>query len=48
MVLRVLGAEVVLTDPELGIQGGIERAQRLAEKIPNSFIPMQVELLSKF
>uniref|UniRef100_A0A914ICI9 Cysteine synthase n=1 Tax=Globodera rostochiensis TaxID=31243 RepID=A0A914ICI9_GLORO len=40
-ILRALGAELVLTDPNLGFQGTVERTEQLARQIPNSFIPMQ-------
>ncbi|KAL3117684.1 hypothetical protein niasHT_010242 [Heterodera trifolii] len=40
-LLRAFNAELVLTDPALGIKGCVERAEQLAAAIPNSFIPMQ-------
>ena len=45
-LLRAFGAEMVLTDPALGIKGTIERAEQLAEQIPNSFIPRQFDNLA--
>lgn len=40
-ILRAYGAEIVLTEGAKGMRGAIERAQQLAEEIPNSFIPGQ-------
>ncbi|KAL3117683.1 hypothetical protein niasHT_010241 [Heterodera trifolii] len=40
-LLRAFNAELVLTDPALGVKGSVERAEQLAAAIPNSFIPMQ-------
>lgn len=40
---RAYGAEVVLTDAALGMQGAIDEAERLASSIPNSFIPSQFD-----
>jgi cysteine synthase len=42
-ILKAYGAEVYLTPAEKRMQGAIDEANRLAEKIPNSFIPMQFE-----
>jgi cysteine synthase A len=42
-VLRALGAELVLTDSELGMPGAIEEAQKLLEDIPGAFMPSQFE-----
>jgi cysteine synthase len=42
-ILKAYGAEVYLTPAELRMQGAIDEANRLAEKIPDSFIPMQFE-----
>ncbi|MBM4311919.1 MAG: cysteine synthase family protein, partial [Deltaproteobacteria bacterium] len=41
MLLQALGATVVLTENEKGMQGAIEKARALAEKIKTAFIPMQ-------
>ena len=40
-LLKAYGAELVLTDGSKGMKGAIERAEQLAEEIPNSFIPSQ-------
>lgn len=40
-LLKAYGAELVLTDGDLGMKGSIEKAQELALEIPNSFIPGQ-------
>jgi cysteine synthase A len=40
-LLKILGAELVLTKGELGMNGAIEEANKLHEKIENSFIPGQ-------
>jgi cysteine synthase len=42
-VMRVLGAEVVLTPTEAGIQGAIAKAQELAAALPDAFVPQQFE-----
>jgi cysteine synthase len=41
VVLRALGAEVVLTDGERGMLGAVKEAERLARRIPNAFLPLQ-------
>ena len=42
-LLKAYGAEIILTSGEKGMKGAIEKAQELAKKIPNSFIPAQFE-----
>jgi cysteine synthase A len=42
-LLKAYGAEVVLTPGDEKMPGAIKKAQELAEKIPNSFVPMQFE-----
>lgn len=43
MLLAALGAELVLTDKDKGMQGSVEKAQQLAEEIPGSIIAGQFE-----
>ena len=40
-LLTAYGAEVVLTEGAKGMAGSIEKANQLAEELPNSFIPAQ-------
>ncbi len=40
-LLKIFGAELVLTDGALGMKGAIEEAERLAESIPKSVILQQ-------
>ncbi len=40
-LMKAYGAEVVLTDGKLGMQGAINKAEELAKEIPGSFIPDQ-------
>lgn len=42
-LLRLYGAEVVLTPSKLGIPGAIKKAEEIAKKTPNSFIPHQFD-----
>jgi len=41
LLLRILGAEVVLTEGTKGMKGAVEKAEELAKTIPGSFIPQQ-------
>jgi cysteine synthase A len=43
MLLKALGAEIVLTPGEKGMKGAIERANELAEKTPGSVVLQQFE-----
>lgn len=40
-LMKAYGAELVLTDGKLGMAGSIAKAEELARKIPDSFIPGQ-------
>ena len=42
-LLKMLGAEIVLTPAAQGLSGAISRANELAKEYPNSFIPNQFE-----
>lgn len=43
VLMKVYGAELVLTDGALGMTGAIKKAEELAAAIPHSFIPSQFE-----
>ncbi len=40
-ILKILGAEIVLTPAKEGMKGSIEKAKNLLKEIPNSFMPNQ-------
>lgn len=40
-LLKILGAELVLTEGSKGMQGAVEKAEELARITPNSFVPQQ-------
>jgi cysteine synthase A len=42
-LLKVLGAELVLTPAQQGMKGAIEKAREIMESTPNAFIPQQFE-----
>lgn len=42
-IIKAYGANVVLTDGKLGMQGAIDKANELMKTIPGSFIPKQFE-----
>ena len=43
ILMTAYGAELVLTDGSLGMQGAIQKAEELAAQIPGSFIPGQFD-----
>ena len=43
VVLRALGAKLVLTEGPKGMKGALEKANELLAKIPNSFMPQQFQ-----
>ena len=42
-IMRALGAQVIRTPDEAGMQGAIEKAREIAAEIPDSFIALQFE-----
>jgi cysteine synthase len=40
-LLKILGAELVLTEGAKGMNGAIQKAEQLAQEVKNSFIPQQ-------
>ena len=42
-LLLALGAELVLTEPQFGMKGAVEKAKELSLETPNSFVPQQFD-----
>ena len=42
-LLKALGAKLVLTEPEKGMKGAVEKALELSKTIDNSFVPQQFQ-----
>lgn len=42
-LMKAYGAELVLTDGKKGMRGAIEKAEELAKKLPESFMPSQFD-----
>lgn len=40
-LLKALGAQLVLTEPEKGMKGAVDKANELSKDIDNSFVPQQ-------
>jgi cysteine synthase A len=41
IVLRAFGAKLVLTEAAKGMRGAVERAQQIADELPDTFVPQQ-------
>lgn len=44
-LMKALGAELIITPTEDGIEGAVEKANQLIKEIPNSFMAKQLIIL---
>jgi len=47
-LLRILGAEIVLTPAELGMKGAVDEANLIKSEDPNVFVPQQLTWISSW
>jgi len=43
ILLRAFGADIVLTDPERGLQGAVEKAEEITLRMPNAYMLRQFD-----